>query len=292
LAKIETLIPDIENLLNTGLQEPNEEVISKYQELFGNLLRERLKPPEVRRTLRMSNIGKPDRQLWYEINQPELGEPLRAETRMKFLYGDVIELLLLFLAETAGHRVEGTQDEQDIEGVKGHRDGVIDGVLVDVKSASPFSFRKFSEHKLSDEGADSFGYLDQLGSYLYEAQNDPIVTDKGRAAFFVADKVGGHLTLDIWPKSDVDYSQVYRQKINMVSGPKPMRCFDDEPEGKSGNMKLGVNCSYCAFKRDCWPGLRIFKYYKGPVFLTNVRVEPKVQEIFWDQLDEEEEDAT
>jgi hypothetical protein len=288
MPKIETLIEDIYRLLEKGiLPGDNEANIEKYGELFKSLLRDRLEPREERRTLRMSNIGKPARQLWYEINEPEKGEKLRPETYMKFLYGDVIELLLLFLAESSGHTVEGTQDEQSIEGVKGHRDGVIDGVLTDVKSASPFSFRKFTEHKLAEDGADAFGYLDQLGSYLYEGQNDPVITDKSRAAFFIADKVGGHLTLDMWPKSDVDYAAVYRQKIQMVAGPKPMRCFDDEPEGKSGNRKLGVNCSYCPFKKDCWPGLRAFKYYNGPVFLTKVSVLPKVQEISLDEISED-----
>lgn len=282
MAKIETLIPDIERLLEEG-HEPDEALVDKYGELFKALLRDRLLPRETRKTLRMSNIGKPARQLWYEINEPEKAEPLRSEAYMKFLYGDIIEILLLYLAEASGHSVEGTQDEQEIEGIKGHRDSVIDGVVVDAKSASPFSFKKFRDHGLAEDGADAFGYLDQLGSYVYEGQNDPIVTDKTRGGFLVADKVGGHLTLDLWPKNDKDYSAIYRQKIQMVAGPKPMRCFDDVPEGKSGNMKLGVNCSYCAFKRDCWPGLRIFKYYNGPVFLTRVRVLPKVPELKWEE---------
>jgi len=57
------------------------------------------------------------------------------------------------------------------------------------------------------------------------------------------------------------------------------------PEGKSGNMKLGVNCSYCPHKVTCWDdanngdGLRLFLYSNGPMWLTEVQKEPKVQEI-------------
>ena len=83
----------------------------------------------------MSSIGQPcERKLYYEVNSPEDAEELRPEVYMKFLFGDLTELLLLFLAEASGHTVEGTQDEQDIVGIKGHRDAVIDGTLVHVSS--------------------------------------------------------------------------------------------------------------------------------------------------------------
>ena len=42
-------------------------------------------------------------------------------------------------------------------------DGRVDGVLIDVKSASPMSYRKFKEKTLYSD--DPFGYLDQLSSY-------------------------------------------------------------------------------------------------------------------------------
>jgi hypothetical protein len=42
---------------------------------------------------------------------------------------------------------------------------VIDGVTVDVKSASKYGFEKFLKHNLRED--DPFGYISQLSSYVY-----------------------------------------------------------------------------------------------------------------------------
>lgn len=197
---------------------------------------------------------------------------------MKFSFGDLIELLLLFLSEAADHDVQGTQDEQEIEGIKGHRDAVIDGTVVDVKSASSYSFRKFSEGTLSEN--DSFGYVDQLQSYIYAGQTDDKVTDKDRGAFLVVDKTLGHICLDIHEKKNVPYDKIYKYKKEMVaSEAPPPRGFDPVPEGKSGNEKLGINCSYCEFRKKCYPNARTFLYSNGPVSLVKVVREPNVPEL-------------
>lgn len=226
----------------------------------------------------MSNVGTPcERKLWYSVNQPEKGEELPPSAKLKFLYGDCIELLLLFLAEASGHEVEGTQDEQEIEGIKGHRDAVIDGTIIDVKSASTFSFKKFEEGTLAQN--DSFGYIDQLQSYLYAGQTDDKVTDKDRAGFLVADKTLGHICLDLHERKNIPYDKIYNHKKSVVNSDRlPDRGFDSEADGASGNRKLGINCSYCDFKAECWPSLRTFIYSNGPRFLTEVAREPNVPE--------------
>lgn len=226
----------------------------------------------------MSNIGKPcERQLYYSVNNYE-GEPLRPEAHLKFSYGDLIELLLLFLSEAAGHEVRGTQDTQEIAGIKGHRDAVIDGTVVDVKSASSYSFKKFQTGTLAQD--DAFGYVDQLQSYIHAGQTDDKVTDKNRGAFLVADKTLGHICLDIHEKKNVPYEKIYEHKKDMVkaSSPPP-RGFDPEPEGSSGNLKLGTNCSYCEFRKTCYPNARTFLYSRGPVSLVKVVREPNVPEL-------------
>jgi hypothetical protein len=231
----------------------------------------------------MSNIGKAcEKQLWYEINQPELGEKLRPETYMKFMIGHLLEEVVLFLAELSGHEVTGRQDTQEIEGIKGHRDAVIDGVIVDVKSASSYSFKKFKDGTLSQN--DPFGYVAQLQSYLHSSQTDDKVTDKRQAGFLVVDKTLGHITLDLHAKDEsTDWSETYRAKKETIASTEiPERGFKDEPFGASGNLKLGVNCSYCPFKKSCWPGLRSFLYSYGPVHLTEVNREPAVPELFDD----------
>lgn len=226
----------------------------------------------------MSSIGQPcERKLWYEFNSTD-SEPLRPEQFLKFLYGDILEDVLIFLAEQAGHRVEGTQSTLDIRGIKGHRDCVIDGVTVDCKSASSYSFKKFREH-LQPEG-DAFGYLGQLRSYVYAGRDDPIVTDKSRGAFLVVDKTLGHICLDVHEFNFDGIEDEYERKKLLVTLPDtPPRAFEAEEFGKSGNMSLGVNCSYCPFNKTCWPSQRTFLYSNRPVTLVKVVKEPLVPEL-------------
>ena len=176
MKQIETLVDDIYKLLGDGLPEDfPEEKVNKFGLSLARLLVSRMDGgKDYKPGLRMSNIGTPcERKLWYGINQPEAKEEIPPWVRMKFLFGDILEHLLLFMADAAGHQVEGTQDEQEIEGVKGHRDSVIDGVIIDAKSASTYSFKKFADHKLDED--DPFGYVDQIQSYLHAGQSDPIV---------------------------------------------------------------------------------------------------------------------
>lgn len=235
--------------------------------------------------LRMSSLGTPcSRKLWYNATGKGEVLPLPASSMLKFLYGDLLEDLLISLALAAGHNVEGCQDVMYIDGIKGHRDCVIDGVTVDVKSASTYSFRKFKENGLREE--DPFGYLEQLSSYVYAAKDDPLVKDKKHGAFLVIDKQHGHLCLDMYDLSsliDNKKEKVASLKEMVASSTPPARAYSDEPEGKSGNRKLGVACSYCDYKVECWPGVRTFMYSgptgPKPVFLTKVNKEPRVLEV-------------
>lgn len=279
---IDTLVDDIYKTLEEGVED---EDFTFYGEEHAKVLKQRLAPrgEERRRGLRLSSIGKPcSRQLWYGIHDPLRGEPLRSFTRLKFLYGDLVETMLLQLVETSGHLVEGEQTPISVNGVWGHRDVVIDGMLVDIKSASSFSFKKFQDGLQSKD--DAFGYLVQLGSYLLGSRDDDLVTYKNEAAFLVIDKVTGHLCLDRHTFTEEDFDRLsetitVRKDILQLSE-CPDREFESIPEGKSGNRKLGVNCSYCSFKDHCWPDLRTFVYAGGrPVFLTHVEREPNVPEV-------------
>lgn len=232
-------------------------------------------------TLRMSNIAQPcGRKLWYHVHDEPTDETLAPSTRMKFLYGDIIEEVLLSLAEAAGHEVTGRQDEMRVEGIKGHRDGVIDGMLIDVKSASTYSFKKFKENKLKED--DPFGYIGQISGYLLSSQDDPLVTNKTEAGFLVMDKQNGHVHLDVYnlekEMEEIKTTILVRKAESLASTP-PERAFKDVPFQKSGNRKLPPACSYCPYKQSCWPGVRTFIYSNGPVFLTKVEEEPRVHEV-------------
>ena len=225
----------------------------------------------------MSNIGKGARQLWYEKRYGR-EEEFSGPTLIKFMFGDIAEQLILFLAEQSGHEVTHRQAEVSVGGVKGHIDGDIDGVTVDVKSASSHAFKKFADGSLVEN--DPFGYVDQIAGYSKARGTD--------GAFLAIEKQNGSLAYLPFSKEELDVFDVegrieYLKKVIEEENP-PERCHPDEKMGESGNRKLGVNCSYCAHKFRCWQdanggiGLRTFLYSSGPVFLTNVAVEPKVFE--------------
>lgn len=276
---IDTLIDDIYDLLKNGSDTIDDEVFEEFGKSMASLLKNRLSTEAHKPALRMSNIGSPcSRKLWFEINQPETREEMDGATYFKFLFGDVIEEITLTLAKASGHSVEGRQDEQQIAGIKGHRDAVIDGVLVDVKSASKYSFNKFKDGKLKED--DPFGYITQLQSYLYASQDDEKVVEKDKAAFLVVSKELGHLCLDVHDKEDWDLEEAYeRRKTEINSKTTPPRSFEPVPDGKSGNMKLDTFCSYCSVKSACHTGLRTFLYSNGPRYLTTVVKQPDVYEV-------------
>ena len=277
---IDSLVPDIYALLDPNYNHDfDEQNVLDFGKRLASHVAGRLSDVRGNPTLRLSNIGTPcKRKLWYTINTPDKAEPLSPAARFKFLFGDILEELLLFLAKEAGHAVEGQQDELEINGVKGHRDAIIDGRTVDCKSASTYSFKKFASNGLREE--DPFGYIEQLTGYVHGAKDDPLVKERDVASFLVVDKTLGNICLDTYPIEDVDYSKkVEDAKAIVAAKEPPERHFSDVPEGKSGNRKLGVNCSYCDFKRHCWPDLRTFVYSSGPVFLTHVEREPKVAEV-------------
>lgn len=270
---IKTLVDDIYHILDGETDhEANEEFLEMAATQLKDTLRKRLSLQDRRGTIRFSGIGKPDCQVWYGVNKPEVGEKISPQTQMKFLYGDVLEILLLYLAREAGHDVSQEQHEVECDDVLGHIDAVIDGHVVDVKSASSYAFKKFEENRVHED--DPFGYIAQLSGYCH-------VLDKP-GGFLAINKESGGLTFS--PLSEKLAGEnppgpaIARQR-EAVANDSVVRCFDAVPDGKSGNEKLGLQCSYCAFKKDCWPGLRAFLYSGKPRFLTKVVREPDVLEL-------------
>lgn len=248
-------------------------------------------PPEDKKTLRLSALGHPCmRKHWLSVNITDdtYVDTIPSNIKFMFLYGDILEDLLLTLAKLAGHTVEGEQDEMYVCGVKGHRDAVIDGHLVDVKSTNNYSFKKFQEGKLRED--DKFGYISQLSSYLYASQEDDKVKDKTKASFLVVDKVYGNICLDTY-----DFTEDLKTKekevqaiVDCVSGPMPdipyaprkdMRGRGEDRKA-TGNELLPTECTYCPFKRICWENLRTFEYANGTrVIFTHITQEPRMKEI-------------
>ena len=279
---LDTLIPDIYTMLEQGadveqshVKEALDEVGSLVREAVETILREGQR--EGASHLRLSSIGKPDRQIWYGV-QGEEGESINGQTKIKFLMGHVLEALLICLTKASGHEVTEAQETVEVEGVLGHQDCVIDGVLVDIKSASSFAFKKFKEGRLSED--DPFGYIAQISAYATK-------NNRKEAAFFAIDKNSSELC--ILPVHDMEMidapSRVSYLKDMVTKDAAPARCYGDLEDGKSGNRKLAIGCVFCSFKKKCWAdanggqGLRAFKYSNGVRYLTTVAKTPDVEEV-------------
>ena len=280
---VDTLVKDIYDLFSLDPIKMDEKEVDKHIDTFGDMLKVHIKAfmyeePRTRGNLRLSAIGKPDRQLWYDVNSKKDIEDLAPSTRIKFLYGYILEELLLLCASIAGHKVTDQQKEVSVEGVLGHQDAMIDDVLVDCKSASGFSFKKFKDNKLLED--DPFGYIGQISAY---AQANGV----NEAAFLVIDKSSGEICLTPVHQMEMDNAKnrVKHLKGMVVNDHVPDRCYAPVPDGESGNLKLAIGCIYCNHKRECWSnanqgkGIRAFKYSRGLNFLVQVSKEPKVEEV-------------
>jgi len=177
---ISELIPDIYSLVQRKDDWFTDALAIEFNIGLGKRLQSQLSAPKRVPTLRLSAMGpRCPRALWYSIHHPELAEPLPPWAEIKYSYGHMIEALAIMLAKAAGHEVTGEQDALQLDGIVGHRDCVIDGCVVDVKSCSSRSFQKF-KNKAYDQ-IDEFGYLDQLDGYVVASHDDPLVKvkDKG-----------------------------------------------------------------------------------------------------------------
>ena len=276
---IEDIYKNIQPICDGESLDLSEEQIDKFGEDMKNVLRNWASPTvrDSRFTLRMSNVGKPLRQLWYD-NKSEMDSSVTPITMIKFLYGHILEEVVLMLARLSGHEVSDEQKEVTVNDVKGHMDCKIDGEVVDVKTASSFAFKKFKYGTLPDD--DPFGYISQLSGY----EQSEGTTGGG---FLVINKETGELTFyapDEFDKIDTG-KRIKTIRKAFKSKTPPDKCYPEIPEGTKGNMKIHRGCSYCPHKFVCHSdsndgqGLRGFRYAKGVVYFTKVVKEPNVEEV-------------
>jgi len=275
--KINTLVKDVNKIFSDiGAGKPIKLPEQRVDVLVNNLkevLYQWATPREKSVGLRMSNVGRPNRQLWYDIKSNKNQEELSPAVVFRFLYGHIVEELLLFFVELAGHKVEHTQAEVKVLGLKGHVDCIIDDVVIDIKSASDYSFRKFKDGRLSED--DPFGYLAQLAAYEHGF-------NKSGGGFLVANKSSGEICLYLPDELEVPNieSRLETVRAELKEDVPPIeRCYPIIAKGKSGNMGLHNSCKWCRHKAQCNSKMRVFKYSNTLEYLTHVEVLPSVEEI-------------
>jgi hypothetical protein len=247
----------LQNAAN-GKSEMSEETIERVATEVADALRRQFGSGNKRDEfkLRMSNIGRPTCQLWFEKNQPEKALPRPTTFVMNMMIGDIVESVFKAILTEAGVEYKDTDKvklavgDKDDTYVSGSYDLVIDNAVDDVKSASDWSYRnKFKSYEaLADK--DSFGYVSQLAGYAQ-------ASGYNAGGWWVVNKANGNFK---YVKSDIDMSKQLtkiKDTVETVAKNDFNRCFSPVPElfrGKAtGNYILDEGCKFCDFRQECWP---------------------------------------
>ena len=207
--------------------------------------------------LRMSNIGRPSCQLWFDKNEPEKALPLPTTFVMNMMLGDIVEAVFKGLLTEAGVQYEDaeqvTLEIDDDTSINGTYDIVIDGAVDDVKSASNWSYQNKFESYDKLAAHDSFGYVAQLAGYAK-------ASGKRAGGWWVVNKANGQFKYVPATGLDIDTEMSHiKDTVQKVTDNKFERCFEPVPEtfrGKpTGNTVLNENCIFCAYRFACWPTL-------------------------------------
>jgi len=207
--------------------------------------------------LRMSNLGRPTCQLWFEKNKPELATGKPNNFMMNMMLGDIVEAVFKGLLKASGVKYEEPKNvELEVSDTKinGTYDLVIDDAVDDVKSASSWSYdNKFESFETLSEG-DAFGYIAQLVGYA-QASNKKV------GGWWVVNKANGKFKYVSAKNVDIPKEmKKIEATVKKVNENKFERCFEPVEEtfrGKpTGNKVLGTNCSFCDYKHSCWKNLQ------------------------------------
>ena len=267
--KKKNVVKDIYNYLEK-YPKVSEKDAKRLANMIAAVVKEKLQHYR-KPSLSMSSIGKPARRLWMDIKYPHKPD---GQARLKFLYGDIIEALVIWLLQQTGHKVTKTQAKVEVNGVPGSIDLLLDGELRDVKSCSSHSFKKFKEGTLPDN--DPFGYCAQLAGYNTHFKS-------AHPGFLAVNKESGEI-FEYLPDPEFDLPNakavIACSKAVMSKDKMPiLPCDSPIPFGSSGNMSVPTCCKYCCHLKKCWPNARAFKYSTGTEYLTVVKKVPNVKEI-------------
>ena len=221
--------------------------------------------------LRMSNVGRPSCQLWFEKNQPEKSDPLPTTFVMNMMLGDIVEAVFKGLMKEAKIKFEDSDKvylNVADEKVSGTYDLVLDDAVDDIKSASDWSYRNKFESFDTLSADDAFGYVGQLAGYAK-------ALGKKAGGWWVVNKANGSFKYVPAENIDVDNEvKKLEENVKVVKSNVFKRCYESEEEtfrGKpTGNRVLSKTCSFCRYKHSCWENLQ-----ELPSLLSKAK-EPKI----------------
>ena len=209
--------------------------------------------------LRMSNIGRPTCQLWFEKNKPETALPKPTTFVMNMMLGDIVEAVFKGVLTESGVDYEDTDkvsltvgDSNDTT-VSGSYDLIVDGAVDDIKSASDWSYRNKFDSYDTLKKSDPFGYVGQLAGYAK-------ASDKRAGGWWVVNKANGsfkYVPAAIDMKEELTKLKETVEKVNENKYKRGSKAVPETYRGKpSGNMVLNDNCKFCDYRFECWPNMQ------------------------------------
>ena len=246
---------------------PIDSVLEEFQnEILHGVTRQVFEKRVSRPTLRLSSLGKCIKQQAFNVlDYPK--KPLNARAKMTFLFGDVVEAIVVALAKSSGVNLHSEQKEVDFYGVKGHIDGIIDDdTLFECKSMSPFGYDRFIRNGIDNQG----GYISQCQAYMHGL-------GLKQACLVVVNKATGHIAEQIIKPnqsyidnliSNIDTISSLREgNITLDQLPRIDTIEETYYKKKTGNLKLDWRCSYCDYIDYCWKDEIVLAFKNGkPIY--------------------------
>ena len=280
-----SLISYLVNVLDGKAEMPSY-LLSEFAELSKKALEKQFTRKEEDFRLRMSNVGKPLCQLQMQAKGVEPEKPSH-DFIVRMIIGDMLEALVIVLLKAAKIEVKSQHQKVSLgvgdRQIEGEYDIELDDGIYDIKSVSPFSFTtKFNADNGYDKikQSDSFGYISQGHGYGMAA-NKPF---KGWIAI---NKTTGEIVFTDSKHTDEEkkevYSKIYNTSVALLDEKPFERCFTDVEEvyysKPTGNRTLGIECSYCPYKHDCWDNLEFRRQLpskgKNPKWTWYTKIDPK-----------------
>lgn len=240
------------------------ELVNEFKELAGSVAEkfERQRGDDF--VMRMSSLGHPLCQQQM-AKMGAASEQLTPRLVSMFFIGDTVEAAAITIMKAAGVNV----DSQDVgvslelagQNIQGTYDVTIDGVVYDIKSASPWAFKNKFQSFDSFVEHDSYGYVMQ--GFLYaEAANTTF------GGWIVIEKTTGEWHVLEVPKEGYEVlrakyiaeahrvvAELMKEEVNFK------RCVEDIAETfykkLTGHRILDKVCEFCSYKWSCWPSLQL-----------------------------------
>ena len=235
-------------------------LIKEFSEACAEALNKQFNAQDNDFRLRMSNAGKPLCQLQMQSKNAKAETP-SYDFKMRMIMGDLLEALLISIIKASGIKVKNKHKKVEYKldknnSISGEYDIELDDGIYDIKTVSPFAF----EHKFKPDDAyerikasDAFGYVAQGHGYAMAAK-------KPFKGWIALNKSTGEITIAEAKNNKQEREDIrdkLRNAFKSLHAKRPFkRCFSDVKEvfykKETGNRTLGLECSYCPFKLECW----------------------------------------